>query len=139
MSICHFLLTAIIIPVTFILYIISMNLARRWQILFTGIHPFVGEIMVESAKDTSYNDYVLNLMYGSCQIGRRRMIVVSELRSAINASDINAQYDEKAKSLLSNKIILAHIMVKTVDEFLGMNPKDVVQYIEGDLFQQTIE
>jgi len=38
----------------------------------------------------------------------------------------NAQYDEKAKRLLKNKIILAHILVKTIDEFKGMNPKEVV-------------
>lgn len=29
------------------------------------------------------------------------------------------------------KNILAHILVKTVQEFKGMNPKDVVAYIEG--------
>jgi len=66
------------------------------------------------------------------------MIVVSELKNAVNASDINAQYDEKAKRLLSNKIILAHIMVKTIDEFRGMDPKEVVQHIEGDPFVGTV-
>ena len=29
------------------------------------------------------------------------------------------------------KSILVHILVKTVDEFKGMNPKDVVDCIEG--------
>lgn len=52
----------------------------------------------------------------------------TEIKNAVNATDQDAQYDEKAKRLLGNKIILAHILVKTVDEFRGMNPKDVVSY-----------
>lgn len=55
-----------------------------------------------------------------------------EINNAINAADTEAQYDEKAKRLLSNKIILAHILVKAVDEFQGMTPEAVVPYIEGD-------
>lgn len=55
-----------------------------------------------------------------------------EIKNAIIASDDRAQYDEQAKRLIGQKIILAHILVKTVDEFKGMNPKDVVEFIEGD-------
>ena len=55
----------------------------------------------------------------------------TEIKNAVSATDQDAQYDDKAKRLLGNKIILAHILVKTVDEFKGMNPKDVVSYIEG--------
>lgn len=40
-----------------------------------------------------------------------------------SATDRDAQYDASAKRLLGQKIILAHILVKTVDEFKGMNPK----------------
>ena len=39
-----------------------------------------------------------------------------------------------AKRLLSNKIILAHVLVQTVDVFLGMRPEEVVPYIEGEPF-----
>ena len=39
---------------------------------------------------------------------------------------------------MGNKIILAHILVKTVDEFKGMNPKDVVSYIEGEPFISVV-
>ncbi len=56
----------------------------------------------------------------------------TEIKSALNAADKDAQYDEKAKRLLGTKIILAHILVQSVDEFRGMNPKDVVSYREGD-------
>lgn len=62
----------------------------------------------------------------------------TEIKSAIKVTDKDAQYDEKAKRLLGNKIILAHILVKTVDEFRGMNPEDVVSYIEGEPFISVI-
>ena len=62
----------------------------------------------------------------------------TEIKSAVNAADKDAQYDEKAKRLLGNKIILAHILVKTVDEFKGMNPKDVVSCIEGEPFISVV-
>ena len=62
------------------------------------------------------------------------MTVDTEIKNAVNATDKEAQYDERAKRLLGNKIILAHILVKTVDEFHGMNPQDVVSYIEGEPF-----
>jgi hypothetical protein len=41
-------------------------------------------------------------------------------------------YDENVKKFLSQKIILAHILVHTVREFKGMIPKEVVPYIEGE-------
>lgn len=57
-----------------------------------------------------------------------------EIKNAVNATAQDAQYDEEAKRLLGNKIILAHILVKTIDEFRGMNPEEVVSYIEGEPF-----
>ena len=62
----------------------------------------------------------------------------TEIKNAVYAADKDAQYDDKAKRLLGNKIILAHILVKTVDEFRGMNPKDVVSYIEGEPFISAV-
>ena len=62
----------------------------------------------------------------------------TEIKNAVSAADKDAQYDEKAKRLLGNKIILAYILVKTVDEFKGMNPKDVVSYIEGEPFISVV-
>ena len=43
-----------------------------------------------------------------------------------------SQYDENAKTILADKDILANILVYTVDEFLGMNPKDVKGLIEEE-------
>lgn len=62
----------------------------------------------------------------------------TEIINAVSVADMKAQYDDKAKRLLSNKIILAHILIKTVDEFRGMNPKDVSSYIEGDPFVSVV-
>lgn len=50
----------------------------------------------------------------------------------MNAAGDKAQYDTHVKRLLAQKSILAHILVKTVDEFKGMKPEDVVKYIEGE-------
>ena len=62
----------------------------------------------------------------------------TEIKNAVSMADQDAQYDDKAKRLLGNKIILAHILVKTVDEFKGMNPKNVVSYIEGEPFISVV-
>lgn len=62
----------------------------------------------------------------------------TDIKNAVSAADQDAQYDDRAKRLLGNKIILAHILVKTVDEFHGMNPKDVVSYIEGEPFISVV-
>ena len=56
----------------------------------------------------------------------------TEIANAVNAAGDKAQYDTRVKRVLAQKSILAHILVKTVDEFKGMKPEDVVKYIEGE-------
>ena len=56
----------------------------------------------------------------------------TEIANAVNAAGDKAQYDTRVKRILAQKNILAHILVKTVDEFKGMKPEDVVTYIEGE-------
>ncbi len=56
----------------------------------------------------------------------------AEITNAVKAAGDKAQYDARVKRLLSQKSILAHILVSTIDEFKGMDPKDVVPYIEGE-------
>lgn len=55
----------------------------------------------------------------------------TELKSAVMATDRDAQYDNSAKRLIAHKIILARILVKTVEEFKGMDPIEVAALIEG--------
>lgn len=56
----------------------------------------------------------------------------TEIKNAIQAADSEAQYDESAKRLLAQKYVLAHILVRTVEEFQGMEIEKVVSLIEGD-------
>ena len=62
----------------------------------------------------------------------------TEIKNAVAAADDKAQYDEYAKRLLAQKDVLAHILDKTVNEFKDMNPKDVVQYIEGEPYISVV-
>lgn len=62
----------------------------------------------------------------------------TEIKNAVKATNRDAQYDDSAKRLLGNKSILAHILVKTVDEFKGMNPKEAESYIEGLPYISTV-
>ena len=48
----------------------------------------------------------------------------TEITNAVNAAGDKAQYDARVKRILAQKNILAHILVKTVDEFKGMKPED---------------
>ena len=54
------------------------------------------------------------------------------MKNAVLSTDIKAQYDECVKKLLGRKIILAHILAKSIDEFRGMRPEEVVHLIEGE-------
>ena len=54
------------------------------------------------------------------------------ITNRITAANDKAQYDEYAKQLIAQKIILAHILVQTIDEFKGMQPEDIISRIEGE-------
>ena len=60
------------------------------------------------------------------------------IATAVNPDDTqpgdpDSQYDQHAKFLLGHKIILAHILAALIEEFHGMEPKDILPYIEGDI------
>lgn len=55
----------------------------------------------------------------------------NRLSRKIDITDKKAEYDENVKWLLSEKIILAYILVYSVREYRGMNPQDAVSLIEG--------
>ena len=56
----------------------------------------------------------------------------TELEKSILATNGGQEYDENVKVILAHKIILAHIMAETVEEFRGMKPEEIVPYIEGE-------
>lgn len=63
----------------------------------------------------------------------------TEIKNAIQAADSEAQYDESAKRLLAQKYVLAHILVRTVEEFQGMEIEKVVSLIEGDPYISKVQ
>ena len=52
---------------------------------------------------------------------------------ATEYDDINRQYDEHAKKVLSTRKILAYILQRVVDELEGMTVDEIVEAIEGDV------
>ena len=57
----------------------------------------------------------------------------TELKNAVLATDLKAQYDACAKKLLGYKGILAQILIGAVEEFQRMSPEEVKPLIEDDI------
>lgn len=55
----------------------------------------------------------------------------STIAKRIGAMKEESQYDTNIKFLLAQKIILAHILVASIQDFKGMEPDEVVHLIEG--------
>ena len=53
-------------------------------------------------------------------------------RRKMSKTENELKYDENVKRFLSQKIILAHILVSCVKEFKGMDAAEVVAFIEGE-------
>ena len=62
----------------------------------------------------------------------------TELKNAVLATDRDAQYDNSEKRLIAHKIILARILIKTVEKFKGMDPLEVAALIEGIPYISTV-
>ena len=62
----------------------------------------------------------------------------TELKNAVLATDRDAQYDNSAKRLIAHKIILARILIKSVEKFKGMDPLEVAALIEGIPYISTV-
>ena len=95
------------------------------------------ENSVDFVKTLAYNDIeaeslLQNIKSVIYKYKRRDADLNTEITNAVNAANDRAQYDERAKRLLGHKSILAHILVDTVEEFRGMDPRDVVKYMEGE-------
>ena len=103
-------------------YISLMNFLYQRKLMSTCFPGKSGEANptqkpVVSEKQVSYN-------VGGSYLN-------TELKNAVKAADLKAQYDARVKRLVGHKRILAQILTKTVDEFKGMNPKAVADCIEG--------
>ena len=69
---------------------------------------------------------------------RERGKMTGEQREALQITDQEAQYDASAKRLLAQKYVLAYLLVKTVKEFRGMNPKEIIPLIEGEPYVSVV-
>lgn len=58
--------------------------------------------------------------------------MTTELKKMIFVTEKVREYDENVKNILAHKIVLAHILAGTVDEFKGMEPEEIVPFIEGE-------
>ncbi len=56
----------------------------------------------------------------------------TEIKTSMEVTEAKAQYDASAKRLLGQKSILAHILTRTIEEFKGMDPRQVEASIEGE-------
>ena len=56
-----------------------------------------------------------------------------ELLKTLDATEKVQEYDENIKFILSQKIILAHILAGTVTEFQRWKPENIIPYIEGEV------
>ena len=62
----------------------------------------------------------------------------TEIKNAVQAADQDAPYDRSAKRLLSNKHILAYILITLISDFKGMPAREAEKYIEGDVYINII-
>ena len=54
------------------------------------------------------------------------------VQTTLQISQLATQYDEAAKKLLAQKIVVAYILKRILDDFKDMNPKDIIPCIEGE-------
>ncbi len=94
---------------------------------------------IVNVNNRGYNIHKLHYLHNNITMeNNMRENLNTELTNSIVAADDKAQYDDRAKRLLAQKSILAHILVKTVDEFKEMNPKEVENYIEGEPYVSIV-
>lgn len=63
---------------------------------------------------------------------------MADKKAIIQETSAEAQYDATAKKLLSQKEFLANILVRSVKDFMGMDPRTVETLIEGEPYVGTV-
>ena len=57
---------------------------------------------------------------------------MADMKAIMQQLSMQEQYDENAKWLNSQKPFLANILIRSVDDFKGMQPEEVAKLIEGE-------
>lgn len=61
-----------------------------------------------------------------------KMEKATSLSVTVSVTDDKVKYNNNVRRVLSEKLVLAHILVNVAKEFKGMKPEDVVGMIEGE-------
>ena len=102
-----------------------------------GVEPAVAMLSFSTKGSGGKNESVLKVQEAVKMAHEKapEMLIDGELQldAALvpDVTDKKAEYDENVKWLLSEKIILAHILIHVAKEYDGMNPEEVVELIEG--------
>ena len=85
----------------------------------------------ESGPFAKFNEFRTRCMYYIMLAGGKIKYMETTLAKSIRVTNEKAAYDAACKRLLSEKMILAWIMKECVQEYAGMDVREIVKYIEG--------
>lgn len=106
--------------------------------LLHWIELLLYNICVIGYKYKSIREEEENNTYNLSAWENRKENIMADKKAIIDETQFEAQYDAEAKLLLAQKPFLANILVRTVKDYMGLNPCDVEKLIEGDPYISTI-
>lgn len=106
--------------------------------LLHWIELLLYNICVIGYKYKSIREEEENNTYNLSAWENRKENIMADKKAIIDETQFEAQYDAEAKLLLAQKPFLANILVRTVKDYMGLNPCDVEKLIEGDPYINTI-
>lgn len=115
----------------FTLFLMTFGLLHWMELLLYNIY-------VIGYKYKSIREEEENNTYNLSAWENRKENIMADKKAIIDETQFEAQYDAEAKLLLAQKPFLANILVRTVKDYMGLNPCDVEELIEGEPYISTI-
>ena len=115
----------------FTLFLMTFGLLHWMELLLYNIY-------VIGYKYKSIREEEENNTYNLSAWENRKENIMADKKAIIDETQFEAQYDAEAKLLLAQKPFLANILVRTVKDYMGLNPCDVEKLIEGEPYISTI-
>lgn len=112
------------------LFLMTFGLLHWIELLLYNI--YVIGYKYKSIREEENNTYNLSAWEN------RKENIMADKKAIIDETQFEAQYDAEAKLLLAQKPFLANILVRTVKDYMGLNPCDVEKLIEGEPYISTI-
>ena len=113
------------------LFLMTFGLLHWMELLLYNIY-------VIGYKYKSIREEEENNTYNLSAWENRKENIMADKKAIIGETQFEAQYDAEAKLLLAQKPFLANILVRTVKDYMGLNPCDVEKLIEGEPYISTI-